>query len=137
MAQKLFMGELLKRLRKRSGLTSKEVAKELKISQSTYLNYESDLREPPFRVIIGLCKLYKLYLDEVVAYLVEGTPIEIEHDLLLAPYNYNDEYEYLKRELLLEFEKLNKEGKEIAINLIWSLGKFKFLQKYNDKEKEK
>ena len=52
------MNEKLKKLRKEKGLTQKQVAEAIKITASTYANYEQGTREPNIDIIIKLCKFF-------------------------------------------------------------------------------
>ena len=53
----------LKELRKELNLTQKEVAEAIGITASAYSNYEQGLREPPYAILINLCKFFKVTSD--------------------------------------------------------------------------
>ncbi len=66
--------ENLKKARKRSGLTQKEVADKIGVGQSTYKNYECGLREPNGDTIVMLSKIFNVSTD----YLLGACSEEIE-----------------------------------------------------------
>ena len=53
----------LKKAREYNGVTQHEVAKALKISQSTYAGYESGRAEPNIELIAMMSKLYRVTTD--------------------------------------------------------------------------
>ncbi len=52
------LGERLAELRKDRGLKQEDIGKILKISRSTYGNYESGYAEPSVSILIDLAKFY-------------------------------------------------------------------------------
>lgn len=54
---------VLKELRKESGKTQKQVAKELNITDRAYGNYETGIREPSIDILIDIADYYKISLD--------------------------------------------------------------------------
>ena len=57
------MNKRLRELRKELNLTQKEVAKAIGITVSAYSNYEQGLREPPYAILVNLCKFFKVTSD--------------------------------------------------------------------------
>ncbi len=55
--------EKLKRLRIEKGLTQKEVAKQLKISETGYAGYEQGYREPDFTMLTKICSYFDVTSD--------------------------------------------------------------------------
>lgn len=55
--------ERLINLREQMGFTQKEVAGLLKISRSTYSNYENNNREPSLEILSSIAKLYHVPLS--------------------------------------------------------------------------
>lgn len=53
----------LKRIRIEKGYTQKEVAKLLKISDTTYAGYEQSYREPDFYMLAKICQLFDISSD--------------------------------------------------------------------------
>lgn len=56
----------LKQLREAAGYNMKEVATELKIPYTTYVNYEKGAREPNSEMLIVLAKFYNTSIDYIV-----------------------------------------------------------------------
>lgn len=54
------IGFRMKQLRKKSGISQKEMAGLLELSTSTYSNYENGHREPPLDVIEKFCSILKI-----------------------------------------------------------------------------
>lgn len=57
---------MLKELRKEKGLTQEQIAKELKVTQKTYSNYENGTRLPNIEMIIEIANFYKIPIDILV-----------------------------------------------------------------------
>lgn len=55
----------LKKVRKNTGLTQKEVAEALSISKDTLSRYERGKQEPRLEVAIQLSKFYKVSMDQL------------------------------------------------------------------------
>ena len=60
--------ENLLRLRKESGLTQTELAKQVGISWRGYQNYELNLREPQLHVLVALADFYGISVDELIGH---------------------------------------------------------------------
>lgn len=60
------LGNKLKQLRENSGMLQKEVAEQLKISQSTYAMYEKNKREPNLENLVKIAALFNISLDWLV-----------------------------------------------------------------------
>lgn len=56
----------LKNIRKENGLTQKEVAEKLNISQRTYSDYETDKTEPTMEVLLNIANLFNVSVDELL-----------------------------------------------------------------------
>lgn len=56
-------GNRLTELREEKGLNKKEIAKELKLPYTTYLNYENDEREPNSDTLIKIAKYFNVSID--------------------------------------------------------------------------
>ncbi len=64
----------LKNLRKEFGISQKEIAEQLNISQQTYSDYENDKTEPTMELLIKLAEFFKITVDELIGY--EGLTAE-------------------------------------------------------------
>ena len=60
-------GEKLKIIRKKLPATQEEMAKLLDVSYRTYTSYERDENNPPYSMLVILCKKYKINLNWFVA----------------------------------------------------------------------
>lgn len=56
----------LRNLRKELGLSQKQVAEKLNISQQTYSDYENDKTEPTMDMLIRLANLFGVSIDELL-----------------------------------------------------------------------
>lgn len=63
---RVLIGSHLRELRKRNGLTQKDVAEVLGIHENAYSQYELDLREPTLSKIIDLAILYQTTTDNIL-----------------------------------------------------------------------
>ncbi len=57
---------VLKELRRNKGMTQKEIAQELKITDRTYGHYETGKREPSIDMLIEIADYYNISLDILV-----------------------------------------------------------------------
>lgn len=57
---------VLKELRKEKGITQKEIAKELNITDRTYGHYETGKREPTIDTLINIADYYNISIDILV-----------------------------------------------------------------------
>lgn len=57
------IGKRLIELRNKKKMTQKDIANKLKISRSTYSNYESDFREPDFKNVEILADIFEVSVD--------------------------------------------------------------------------
>ncbi|MBR2918814.1 MAG: helix-turn-helix transcriptional regulator [Clostridia bacterium] len=58
--------DILKDLRKRDGLTQREVSSLLGISQPSYIRYENGSSEPTITCLIAIADIFDVTLDELV-----------------------------------------------------------------------
>ena len=58
--------DILKDLRKRDGLTQREVSSLLGISQPSYIRYENGSAEPTITCLIAIADIFDVTLDELV-----------------------------------------------------------------------
>ncbi len=62
---------VLKELRKSKGMTQKEVAHDLNITDRTYGHYETGKREPSIDMLIEIAKYYNISIDYLVGRYME------------------------------------------------------------------
>lgn len=71
----------LRKAREYNGITQQEVAKTIKISQSSYANYEAGKREPNLETLALLSKLYDVKSDWLIGLTSESELISINEVL--------------------------------------------------------
>ena len=108
--------DVLKRLRKKQGLTQQELAKYLKISPSAIAMYESGKRMPDYDLIIEIADFFNVDLNHIyekkapnavkvpiLGYVAAGIPIEAITDILdyeeISPDMVKDGSEYFGLEI--------------------------------------
>lgn len=84
-------------LRMEQGLSQRELAKKLNISQGTYNNWENGKTQPSIEDLIEISKLFKVSVD----YLIGN---QVEEEVL------NREEENTLREVYRSIQKLDEEG---------------------------
>ena len=62
------MKEYLKKIRIQHNLTQKEIAERLKISRSTYNNYEQGVAEPDIETLKHLADFYHTTIDNIIGH---------------------------------------------------------------------
>lgn len=158
----LKIGSKMKAYRKEAGISQLEMATKLKLSPSTYSNYENGHREPPLDIVVKFCDILSLdvvdltYSNEDKEKLIKGfikglgienTKLEsIDIISLMAGSpdileNYSDTVKITldtdnnksqKQLLLTPFEKLNEKGQKKAIEQVEMLTKIPEYRKNND-----
>ena len=71
-------GSTFKRLRKQCGLTQKDVARKLQISQSNISDWENNVARPEYENLIKLGVLYSVSLEELLG-LPDSFPDTVEY----------------------------------------------------------
>lgn len=64
----------LKELRKKNGVTQKEIAHAIGCSEMAYSRYENGKREPDIQTICLLAKYFGTSTDEIIGYSSKNTP---------------------------------------------------------------
>lgn len=85
-------GKKLKEIRKHLSATQEEMAKLMDLSPRTYVSYERDENNPPYSMLVNLCKKYNVNLNWFIADVGES---------FNAP-----EYEDVKEEVLNEVDRI-------------------------------
>lgn len=88
-------GKKLKSIRKHMELTQEKMAELLKISNRTYVSYERDENNPPYSMLVNLCRDYNVNLNWFIADIGK---------MFILP-----EYSTVKDEILKEVEKMLKD----------------------------
>lgn len=63
---KMKFGYIFKELRKNCGLTQKQVAAQLNISQSNVSDWENDISRPEYENLIALAKIYEVSVEDLL-----------------------------------------------------------------------
>ena len=87
-------GEKLKKIRKHLSVTQDSMSELLNISSRSYASYERNENNPPYSMLVELCKNYNINLNWFNADIGE---------MFIAP-----QYEDVKGEILAEVEKMFK-----------------------------
>ena len=72
----------LKTMRKQFGFTQKEVAEKLKVSRSTYNNYEQGVAEPDISTLRKLSQIFNTSIDDLTENQYSNTQSEEKQQLL-------------------------------------------------------
>lgn len=96
----------LKELRENKGLTQREIAKLLDISQVTYCNWENNKTEPDLNNLIRLCKFFMVSTDYLLGIesedgriIIQEPELPIDENKLLSNYRaLTDELKALTQE---------------------------------------
>ena len=99
-------------LRTEKGLSQREAAKQLQISQGTYNNWENGRTQPGIEQLIALSELFSVSVD----YLVGNTD---EYGTIRVLDVFSEE----EKSLLKHFRSLSKEEKGALLNLLEKFGK--------------
>ncbi|WP_195270307.1 helix-turn-helix transcriptional regulator [Eubacterium sp. 1001713B170207_170306_E7] len=139
------IGEFIKEIRKKEGLTQKEFAEKLGLVQATISAYEKGIRSPTFKVMIDISEIFGVDLNLLMSKDVELVKAfkdaEIVHEQLSLKgfeYDYfNDsdsKYDYVELKMpargsdnylnILNFmSDLNEDGQKKALDLMVLLRK--------------
>ena len=60
------IGKRIKQVRIKSGISQKDMAKRLGIPESSWSNYENEIREPGINLIYSFCKEMGITIDELI-----------------------------------------------------------------------
>lgn len=107
----------LKELRENKGLTQREIAKLLDISQVTYCNWENNKTEPDLDNLIRLCKFFKVSTDYLLGIesedgriIIQEPELPIYESKLLSNYRaLSDELKTITQEYVKTLNNLNSE----------------------------
>lgn len=79
------VGDKLKELRNKKGLTQQEVANRLHISRGTYAHYEINKRKPDIITLKELADFFGVTLDEIVDEVTVSENLILEMHEIMAP----------------------------------------------------
>ncbi|MBN2546072.1 MAG: helix-turn-helix transcriptional regulator [Spirochaetes bacterium] len=75
-----FFGKNLEKIRKLKGITQKELAEKIGVTQRVISHYESNVKSPPLKYIILIADVLQVSLDTLVG----NKPIKYEFDTRIA-----------------------------------------------------
>lgn len=119
------IGNNIRRFRKSKGLSQKEVARILNISQSTYSRYENNIIEPSNKEMDQLCELFEITKYELIV--DEKTAAEhgfilpkakLDASILTEWSPVNDVRENTTMFIMLESQKLNEKGLSQVLHFV-------------------
>ncbi|QDW73436.1 helix-turn-helix domain-containing protein [Lachnospiraceae bacterium KGMB03038] len=119
----------LRYLRKKHGLTQKDLSKMLNISRQAYSNYETSKRTPDLDSLLYLSRFYHLSLDTLVLHNLEDSlrPQELlaesQIPYLLAKDKKTDAAIYLSQEeldFIIRFRSLSQESRQLIAGFLSS-----------------
>ncbi len=102
--QKMSIGERIKQLRKKSGITQSALAEKLHVSGSTISQYENDEIKITIDNFIKIANIFNVPLDYLAGFIVEVK----KEDAMKEDVTYN-ENEYELRELKMKVNALENE----------------------------
>ena len=79
------VGNNMKKLRKKAGLTQKDMGELLNIPCSTYSNFENNNREPKKQILIQIAEIFDVKLEDLLSINSTSTKTPKEH--LVIPYD--------------------------------------------------
>lgn len=107
----------LKELRENKGLTQREIASLLDISQVTYCNWENDKTEPDLNNLIRLCKFFMVSTDYLLGIesedgriIIQEPELPSDENKLLSNYRaLTDELKMITQEYVKTLNNLSTE----------------------------
>lgn len=116
--------EKLNDLRKKAGLSQKELAEKLGVAQASINYWEKGQRTPSIDMVMLIAEYFNVSVDYLVTDKVLNKPITVTIDLDKECAATFDEVE---QKLLTEFNVLNNRGKQEAIQRVSEL---KYIPRY-------
>lgn len=113
----------LQKYRKSLGYTQDRLSRYLNISRQAYSNYELGKRDPDLDLLMKLCKLYKVSLDQLVlgSYSSEYSIIREPSSYMLIEDSVSDSQLYVTEDelhLLLDFRDTTPENQTVIRHLL-------------------
>jgi len=112
------MGERIKELRKKNGMTQTDLAKELGVTKGTTSTWETGSRSPSFDVLDQLCGMFHASMD----YLMGRTDVNSFNEIADADAEQLGKWtvEQDLTEYALKYARLDEYGKQAVESLILS-----------------
>lgn len=113
------LGETLKKLRFKKGMTQGELADAININKASVSNYERGHRNPPYAVLCAMAEVLEVQADELLACIIPEESCTADD----AKENQVDSIRQRRvRRLLAAFDKLSDEAQLKAIERVEELG---------------
>lgn len=114
------ISKVLKEYRLKEGKTQKDMAEILKISRSTYNNYEQNIADPNIETLIKLADYFHTTVDALVdhqvPYLLDRSTLSNEQNILLDDLITLDREQCLMASAYIEGLKVGKAKREETIS---------------------
>ncbi len=101
-------GKRFQLYRRRRQLTQKEAAEELGIKPYQLANYESNRSEPNIKVLIGMSKLYRVSVDQLLG-ITQKALFEPNEDLIDQKLEERKEFEKTLKALLKRYNLIDED----------------------------
>ena len=101
-------GKRFQLYRRKRQLTQKDAADELGIKPYQLANYESNRSEPNIKVLIGMSKLYRVSVDQLLG-VTQKTFVESNEDLIKEQLEEREEFKKALESLLKKYGLIDKD----------------------------
>ncbi|MCH5314567.1 MAG: helix-turn-helix transcriptional regulator [Eubacterium sp.] len=110
------MGERIKELRKKSGMTQMDLAKKLGVTKGTISTWETGSRSPNYDVVDQMCEMFRASMD----YLMGRTDVNSYRDMTDADTEQLGKWtvEQDLTEYALKYARLDEYGKQAVESII-------------------
>ena len=110
------MGERIKELRKKNGMTQTDLAKKLGVTKGTISTWETGSRSPSFEVIDELCDMFRASMD----YIMGRTDVNSFNEISDADAEQQGKWtvEQDLTEYALKYARLDEYGKQAVESII-------------------
>lgn len=114
----------LKKYRKAHGYTQAKLCDRLNISRQAYSNYETGKRDPDFALLVRICNIYQITLDQLILqpFTSRNAVVREAHTpYTIAAEEHTDDMLYLTKEevtFLMNFRDANEEQRYYAAKVL-------------------
>ena len=106
------LGERLAYLRRREGISQKELGKKLNISHYTISSYEKGRSEPNDEIKVRIAQYFNVSLDYLVGLIEKPYPFDREKGVLYLPQSVDPEAQKVLREFFAFWEEQEMKAEE-------------------------
>jgi len=126
------VGENIKKVRKSKGLTQKELAEMLGVSQQTVAQYERTDKMPKIKTIKTIAEVLNVPVDTIIFSYPDGQGYELMFENAQKEAKAAND-KIIKNEFIKYYDKLNSSGKLKAIERVHELT---LIKKYTDPDEQ-